>query len=93
MFFEQRHLGDIPREHVVRDQVAAVEGKEEFAQPGVRGFVERVENWVEEELAEVVDAVGDEGRDAEVVGSGLPLALVEVGELYAGEVEERVFVV
>ena len=48
---------------------------------------------MEEELAEVVDAVGDESRDAEVVGAGLGVLFGEGGEVDAGEVEEGVFIV
>lgn len=52
---EQAVLGDVAREHVVGRQVAAVEGEEEVAQPGVRGLRERVQDRVQEQLAEVVD--------------------------------------
>jgi hypothetical protein len=48
---------------------------------------------VEEEFAEVVDGVGDEGGDAEVVGAGLAVAEFEGADVDAGEVEEGVFVV
>ena len=48
---------------------------------------------MEEEFAEVVDGVGDEGGDAEVVGAGLGVGGGEGGDVDAGEVEEGVFVV
>lgn len=48
-------LGEVGFEDVVRAQVAAVEGVEEVAQPGVRGGGERGQDGVQEELAEVVD--------------------------------------
>lgn len=56
---EQLVLADVAGQHVVGGQVAAVEGEEEVAQPVVRGFGQRVEDRVQEELAEVVDGVGD----------------------------------
>lgn len=92
MFFEELVLADVSGEHVVRGQVAAVEGEEEVAKPGVRGFGERVEDRVHEEFAEVVDCVADQGCDAEVVGSGCPFGLGDIGQVDAGEVEEGVFV-
>jgi hypothetical protein len=93
VLLQQRHFRDVAREDVVCAEIAAVEGEEEIAQPGMWGVGERVEDGVEEQLAEVVDGVGDEGGDAEVVGAGLALAEVEVGEVDAGEEEERVLVV
>lgn len=57
------------------------------------GGDEGVEDGVEEELAEVVDGVGDEGCDAEVVGAALGFFRGEGGEVDAGEVEEGVAVV
>jgi hypothetical protein len=93
VLFQQRHFRDVAREDVVCTEVAAVEGEEKIAQPCVRGVGERVEDGVKEKLAKVVDGVGDEGGDAEVVGAGLALAEVEVGEVDAGEEEERILVV
>ena len=48
---------------------------------------------MQQELAEVVDRVGDEGRDGEVVGARLALFGREVRHFDAGEVEEGVTVV
>ena len=48
---------------------------------------------MEEEFTEVVDGVGDEGGNAEVVGAGLGVGGGEGGDVDAGEVEEGVFVV
>lgn len=48
---------------------------------------------MEEELAKVVDRVGDEGGDAEVISADLSLAEVEIGEVDACEKEERILVV
>ena len=48
---------------------------------------------MEQELAEVVDGVGDEGCDAEVVGARLSVSGCESGEINACEVKEGVFVV
>lgn len=59
MGFEELIFGDVAGEDVVGGQVASVEGEEEVAEPGVGRVDEGVEDWVEEELAEVVDAVGD----------------------------------
>lgn len=89
---EQLVLADVTGQHVVGGQIAAVEGEEEVAEPVVGGFGERVQDWVQEELAEVVDGVGDEGGDAEVVGAGDALGFGEVLEVDAGQVEEGVFV-
>lgn len=55
VLFEELVLADVYGEDVVGCQVAPVEGEEEIAQPGVRGLGERVEDWMQEELAEVVD--------------------------------------
>lgn len=90
---EQRVLAHVARQHVVRREVAAVEGEEQIAQPGVRRRRQAVEDRVQQQLAEVVDRVGHERRDGEVVGAGLPLGGREVVEGDAGEVEEGVFVV
>jgi len=59
----------------------------------VRRVGEGIEDRVQQQLAEVVDAVGDEGGDGEVVGARLAVRGGEAGEVDAGEVEERVFVV
>ena len=55
MFFEQAAFEQVALEQVVSHQIAAVEGEEEVAQPGVRGLRERVEDWMEEEFAKVVN--------------------------------------
>lgn len=47
---------------------------------------------MQQELAEVVDRVGDEGGNAEVVGAGDTFALRELFEVDAGQVEEGIFV-
>jgi hypothetical protein len=59
----------------------------------VRGADERVEDGVEEELAEVVDGVADEGGDGQVVRARLAVAQLEGADVDAGEVEEGVLVV
>jgi hypothetical protein len=59
VFFQERVLGDVVGKDAVGGEIAAVEGEEEVAQPGVLGFVEGVEDRVEEEFTEVVDGVGD----------------------------------
>ena len=90
---EQGALGQVGLEDAVGGQVAAVEGEQEVAEPGVRRGLQGGEDGVQQELAEVVDAVRDEGGDAEVVGAGLGVVRGEGGEVDAGEVEEGVFVV
>jgi hypothetical protein len=90
---QQRVAGGVALQRAVGGQVAAVEGEEEAAQPVVRPAGEGVEDRVQEELAEVVDAVRDEGGDGQVVGAGGALGGGEVVEGDAGEVEQRVFVV
>ena len=52
----------------------------------MRCWLEGREDRVEEEFAEVIDAVGDQGGDAKVVGAGLGVGLCEGGEVDAGEV-------
>lgn len=59
MGLEQVVLADVAGKYVVGSQVAAVEGEEEVAEPVVGGFGERVQDRVQEELAEVVDRVRD----------------------------------
>lgn len=54
---------------------------------------EGLEDRVEQELAEIVDGIGDEGGDAEIVGARLGVFEGERFEVDAGEVEESVFVV
>ena len=54
---------------------------------------ERVENGVEEKLAKVVDGVGDEGGNAEVVGTRLAFTELELGNVDTGKIEEGVLVV
>jgi hypothetical protein len=48
---------------------------------------------VEKELAEVIDGVGHKGGDAEVIGTSLSFAEVEIGKIDAGEEEQRILVV
>ena len=72
----------------VRLQIATVEGEEEVAQPSMLGILQAVEDRVEEQLAEVVDGVGDEGCDRKVVRSALTSGGAEVVELDTCEVEE-----
>ena len=48
---------------------------------------------MEEKLAKVVDGVGNEGGDAEVVGTRLALAELELGHVDTGEIEESILVV
>ena len=58
MRFQQGAFGEVGGERCVGGEVAAVEGEEKIAQPGVRGRGEGVEDGVQQELAEVVDGVG-----------------------------------
>jgi len=88
-----RGLGEVRLEAVVGGEVAAVEGEEQVAQPGVGRGDEAVEDGVQQQLTEVVDRVGDQGGDAEVVGAGLGFGGGEGVEVDAGEVEEGVLVV
>ena len=53
------------------------------------GVLQAVEDRVEEQLAEVVDGVGDEGCDRKVVRSALTSGGAEVIELDTCEVEKR----
>lgn len=92
MGFEELVLADVAGQHVVRSEIAPVEGEKEVAKPGVRRFRERVEDRVHEEFAEVVDRVADQCCDAEVVSPRCPLSCGDVGQLDAGEVEKGVFV-
>ena len=93
VFLEEGHLCDVAGQHVVGGEIAAVEGEEQVAQPGVRGADEAVEDGVQQQLAEVVDGVADEGGDGQVVGARLAVAQLEGADVDAGEVEEGVFVV
>lgn len=93
MLLKQRDFGDVAGEDVVCRQVAAVEGKEQVAEPRMGCVDERVEDRVEEELAKVVDGIGDEGGDAEIVGTRLALAQLEFGDVDTGEVQEGVFII
>lgn len=56
------------------------------------GADQGLEDRVEEELAEVVDGVGDEGCDGEIVGARARFVGGEGFRVDAGEVEEGVFV-
>lgn len=93
MLLKQRDFGDVAGEDVVCGQVAAVEGEEQVAEPRVGCVDERIEDRVEKELSKVVDGVGDEGSDAEVVGTRLALAELELADVDTREIEEGVFVI
>ena len=53
---------------------------------------QRIQNGVQKQLAKVVDGIGDEGGDAEVVGARDALAFWKFFEVDAGQVQEGVFV-
>lgn len=89
---QQLVLADVAGQHVVGGQVAAVKGEEQVAQPVMRGLRQRVQDRVQQQLAEVVDRVGDQGGNAEVVGAGDTFALWELLEVDAGQVQQGVFV-
>jgi len=93
VLLEEGHFRDVAREDIVCAEVATVEGEKEIAQPCVWGVGECVQDGVEKELAEVVDGVGDESGNAEVIGTSLAFAKVKIGEVDAGEEEERILVV
>lgn len=58
----------------------------------MRGLGQGIKDRVEEKLAEVVDGVGDQRGDAEVVGALGALFFLEVLEVDTGQVQEGVFV-
>lgn len=89
---EQLVLADVAGEHVVGGQIAAVECEKQLAQPVVRCLGQGIKDRVEEKLAEVVDGVGDQRGDTEVVGTLGALVFLEVLEVDAGQVQEGVFV-
>lgn len=93
MLSEEFVLGDIAGEDVVGGKITAIESKEEVTEPSVLCWNQRFEDWVEEEFAEVVNAVGDEGGDGEIVGAGDSLFFGERSFLDAGEVEKSILVV
>lgn len=47
MLLKQLVLGDVAGQDIVRSKVAAVEGKQEVAQPAVRRLGERVQDRVQ----------------------------------------------
>jgi hypothetical protein len=47
---------------------------------------------VQEKLSEVVDGVGDQSGDAEVIGAGDALRFREIFEVDTGQVEKGIFV-
>lgn len=57
------------------------------------GVDKGVEDGVQQQLSKVVDGVGDEGGDAEVVGAGLAVAEFQVVEVNAGKEQQGVLVV
>ena len=57
MRLQQLVLADVAGQNVVGGQISTVEGEEQLAEPVVRGLGQRVENRVQEQLAEVVDRV------------------------------------
>lgn len=86
---ERRFLMHVGDEDGVGGCVAVVEGEQEIDEPGViAALLQGREDGVEEELAEVVDGVGDECGDAEVVGAAKTGVGGHVVEGNAGEVEE-----
>lgn len=78
---------EVVGEAVEGGEIAAVEGEEEVTEPGVRvWWFESVEDRVEEQFTKVVDAVGDEGGDGEIVGSSFLFFACQVRDLDAGKV-------
>jgi hypothetical protein len=57
MLFEESVLGNVARKDIVGSEITAVKGEEKVAQPGVRGFSERVQDRVQEQFTEIVDGV------------------------------------
>ena len=92
VLFQEWVLGDVASQHIVGRQVAAVEGEQQVAQPGVLGFGERVENGVHQQFTEVVDRIGHQGGDTEVICAGGPFGRGQVLQVYASEVEEGILV-
>lgn len=93
MRFEEFVLADVACQHVVGGKIAAVEGKEEVAQPAMRGLGEGVEDGMQEEFSKVVDGVRHQSGDAEIVRARDAFFLREVFEVNAGEIEESILVV
>jgi hypothetical protein len=89
------HLGGESRgERLELADRALVEREEEVAEPHVLGCSGKLaEDGVDEELAEVVDAVAEERGEREVVRAHTTLVCRQVRQRHAREVEERMPVV
>ena len=75
---------DVGGQPVVGRQVAPVEGEKELAQPGVRRVGQAVEDGVQQQLAEVVDAVRDQRCNAQIVRPRLGVVRRQGREVDAG---------
>lgn len=93
VLLEERLLGDVVAEDVVGGEVAPVESEDEVSQPGIWSILERVENRVKEQLAEVVDAVRDKSGYGQIGGEPVLARGVEGGDVDTSEVKERVTVI
>lgn len=88
VLLEQVILAHVCGQDVVGAQVTLVEGDDQITQPGVLCALECVEDGVKEKFTKVVDGVGNESSDREVVSDALAVFEGERFELDACEVEE-----
>jgi hypothetical protein len=88
VLLKQVVLAHVCSQDVVGAQVTLVEGDDEITQPSVLSLFECVEDRVEEKFTEVVDGVGDQGSDREVVCDTLAVFKGKRFEVDTCEIEE-----
>jgi len=79
---------DTIRKALISCKIAPVESEEQISHPSVLALCENIEDRMKEKFSEVVDASGDESRDAEVVSSLVSLVRGEFVDVDTCEVEE-----
>ena len=88
-----RRFRELGLKVVVGGQVATIESEKEIAQPGVRGGGEAVEDGMQKQFSEIVYRIRYQRRHTQIVSAKLRVFGGESFEIYAGEVEQSVFVI
>lgn len=74
-------------------KISSVEGEKKLTEPCMFCVLERVEDRVEEELAEVVDRFAQQCGNGKVISTFLLLLKTELLNVNAGKVEESILIV
>ena len=93
VLFQQRRFMQMRLQRIVGSQITAVESVKKVAEPGMRRRLQSLQYRMQQQLAEIVDAIRDQRRDTQIVSPCLRILLWQAGQVNAGEVEEGGFVV